>query len=207
VRTLEACLSSTERERARRLRFDRDRQRYVVRRGLLRVILGRYLGAAPEELEFQYGDCGKPELDPSTSDGSLRFNLSYTYDLALYAVARGQELGVDVERIRDKSYLGLATRYFSAAERAELRGLPVESRAQGFFNGWSRKESYVKALGTGLVTRLDSFTVNLTPGEPARLLSGAPGWSLAGLDVPAGHAAALTVGGTCECIVQGGWSS
>jgi 4'-phosphopantetheinyl transferase len=213
VRTLAPLLSSGERERAQRLRLDRDRTHFVVRRGLLRIILGRYVGAPPETIAFQYGEWGKPAIEQG-SGVPLGFNLSYSHGLALYAIARGREVGVDIERVRDgMPHADLAERYFSAPERAELRRLPAGSVASGFFNGWTRKESYVKALGTGLVTRLDSFSVSLTPGEPAELLSAhdaataADGWTLANLDAPPGHSAAITIAGSCERIVQRSWDA
>jgi 4'-phosphopantetheinyl transferase len=161
---------------------------------------------------FQYGACGKPALHPATSDGSLTFNLSYSRGLALYAVTRRQEVGVDVEHVRGRlPHADLANRYFSAPEREELLRLPARSTMQGFFNGWTRKESCVKALGTGLVTRLDSFAVTLTPGEPARLLTapqtagGPRRWTLASLDTIPGYAAAVTVAGDCERILHRPW--
>lgn len=185
--------------------MDRDRDRFIVRRGLLRVILGRYVGCHPGELEYQYGEYGKPELP-----GWLRFNLSSSRGLALYALARDRELGVDVERMRDDlRHADLADRYFSTAEREELRTLPAGVAMRAFFNGWTRKEAYVKALGTGLVTRLDSFTVSLTPGAPARLLaphvSDGRRWTLLSLDVMPGHAAALAVAGGCGRVLQRHW--
>lgn len=207
---LEALLSSDERARGARLRRDIDRQRFVARRGLLRVILGSYLGCAPEEIALRRGFFGKPELAPSTSDGSLTFNLSYSHEIAMFAVGREQEIGVDVERQRTALlHAELANRYFSAPERVELRKLPADSVATGFFNGWTRKEAYIKAIGTGLFTRLDSFAVTLTPGEPVRLRTPAPDrpgrWSLTSLDAVPGYAAALTVEGECGPILNRHW--
>jgi len=211
VPALEPLLSPAERARASRLRIDIARDAFVVRRGVLRVLLGQYLGRAPEELEFQYGPYGKPEFSPSCGDGSLTFNLSVSHGLVLYAVARDRELGVDVERVRDGlPHAGLANRYFSIGEREELRRLPSAAVIDGFFNGWTRKEAYVKAIGTGLVTRLDSFTVTLTPGAPARLqapprMDGGRPWTLTSLDTIPGYAAALVTAGDCDRIVHRPW--
>lgn len=203
---MESLLSPAERERASRLRIDRDRRQFVVRRGLLRAILGRYLDRPGGELGFQYGEFGKPSLDPRTSDGSLRFNLSYSFGVAFYAVARDVEIGVDVERLRNTvPHSAMAARYFAPAECAELERLPAEEQVQGFFNCWTRKEAYVKALGTGLVTALNSFTVNLTPGQPAVLRSDEPGWALTDLDAVPGYAAAIAVAGAYDHITQGEW--
>jgi 4'-phosphopantetheinyl transferase len=214
LQALARLLSSGETERAARLRIDRDRRQFVARRGLLRVILGRYAGSAPEDLSFQYGEYGKPSLEAGTADPSLSFNLSYSHGVALYAIARAREVGVDIERVREEMrHTELAERYFSAGERAELRTLPAGSVPRGFFNGWTRKESYVKALGTGLVTRLDRFSVSLTPGEPARVLAphaadaGVESWTLMSLDTMPGCAAALTIAGSCDCVVLGSWDA
>lgn len=210
VPVLEPLLSTSERARAFRLRIDAARDAFVVRRGLLRVILGRYLDRAPDELDFQYGDYGKPWVSHRNGDASLTFNLSVSHGLVLYAVTRDREIGVDVERVRGGlPHVGLANRFFAAAEREELRRLPADAVIRGFFNGWTRKEAYVKAIGTGLVTRLDSFAVSLTPGAPARLDAPAPAgggrWTITSLDEFAGYAAALVVAGDCERIVHRAW--
>lgn len=211
IAALWRLLSSTEQARAARLRIDRARDQFVVRRGMLRVILGHYLGRRPVELDFQYGPYGKPELAPSANDRSLTFNLSDSYGIALYAVTRDCTLGVDVEQVREhRRHVELADRYFAVAEREELHRLPARARRRAFYNGWTRKEAYVKAIGTGLVTRLDSFAVTLAPGSPARLLTHAPAirgqWTLASLDTIPGWAAALVVAGDCERIVHRPWA-
>lgn len=207
---LRSLLSPTELTRAGRLRTAAAGDHLVIRRGLLRVILAPYLCRAPRDVSFHYGDYGKPELAPGAGDRSVTFNVSVSHGVALYAVTRGRAVGVDVERMRDgMAHAGLAERYFSAAERTELGRLPAGDVAAAFFAGWTRKEAYVKALGTGLRTRLDGFAVSLAPGVPARLLAPSPGdvrrWTLAGLDTVPGWAAALAVAGDCERIVNRPW--
>lgn len=196
---LRHLLSDDERRRAARFHFERDRRRFSAGRGVLRDILGRYLNTAPQELRFHYDAHGKPSLYGS----DLRFNLSHSGGLALFAVTTGGQVGVDVERIRPEVMQeGLAKRYFSPREAAALEALPPEQQPAGFFNCWTRKEAYIKARGEGLSIPLDSFDVSLEPGEPARLLNvmGAPGeaerWSLWDLEVDAGFAAALALDST-----------
>lgn len=200
---LERTLSPQERERAERFRFDTHRRAYVVGRGTLRAILARYLGEEPARLRLATGAHGKPFL----ADGSLRFNLSHSGDLALYAVATGVEVGVDIERITaGVNHEALAARFFSPRERDELLALPAATRRDAFFACWARKEAVVKAVGDGLSMGLSDFDVTVAPGEPPRLVEvrGRPDetrrWALRALDVGPGYAAALAVEGAVSTV-------
>jgi 4'-phosphopantetheinyl transferase len=176
VRQLARTLTADERRRTKRLLFERDRRRFVVGRGLLRVILGRYLDLAPGRLRFRYGACGKPSLEASRG-GELRFSLSHAEGLALYAVARGREVGIDLERLDRLDGEGawrIARSHLSPSERAALRAVPEHRQVEAFFNCWTRKEAYLKARGDGLSRPLEQVEVSLAPGEPARLE--AVGW-------------------------------
>jgi 4'-phosphopantetheinyl transferase len=165
---LEALLADDERERAARFRFERDRSRYIAGRGMLRELLGRYLGCTPGALEFSYSEFGKPELP----DSELRFNLAHSGDLALFAFGLHDALGVDVEAERPlRDAPGIARRFFSERERAALASLPEDQQTAAFFRCWTRKEAFIKAVGEGLSYPLDGFDVTLLPGEPARLLA------------------------------------
>jgi 4'-phosphopantetheinyl transferase len=203
VQYLEQVLAADERERAARFHFQRDRVRFVAAHGLLRVILGRYLGDEPGRLTFSLGSHGKPALSaPANAPHPLRFNLSHSHDVALYAVARSREVGVDVERIRmDQDLMQLAARFFSPGEVAALRALPESILPEAFFNCWARKEAYIKAVGEGLGLDLRAFEVSLRPGEPAALLvtrhdpREASRWALHHLTPAPGYAAALAVEG------------
>jgi 4'-phosphopantetheinyl transferase len=170
---LRRTLSADELARAKRFRFARDRQRFIVARGALRDILSRYLHATPEWLSFDTSLNGKPLLSGQGDEAAagLDFNVSHSGDLALVAVARGRHVGVDIERItRDVDRELISGHSFSAEEHAQLQALPEHLRALGFFHCWTRKEAYVKARGEGLSLRLDWVQVSLVPGEPARLL-------------------------------------
>ncbi len=174
VAHLTQTLAPDEQLRAERFHFERDRQRFIVGRGVLRAILGRYLHLAPAQLQFCYGARGKPALAESLAGGKgqLHFNLAHSGNLAVYALVRGQEIGVDVEQIHPiVEMVQIAERFFATQERAALLALPPEQRQPAFFNCWTRKEAYLKALGDGLTQPLDQFIVSLGPGEPARLLS------------------------------------
>jgi 4'-phosphopantetheinyl transferase len=202
VEKLQRNLSEEELERAERFHFQRHRDHFIVARGLLRTILGRYLKVEPGRLLFQYGPKGKPELAGDTSRRALCFNLSHSHGLALYGVTRDREIGVDVERIRpDVAGEKIAERFFSPQEAATLRELPAHVRQEAFYTCWTRKEAYLKAIGEGITLRLDQFEVSVTPGEPAVLLSingdskEASSWCLKGLDPGPGFVGALAVKG------------
>jgi 4'-phosphopantetheinyl transferase len=193
-------LNQDERERAWRFRFPQGRDHFTVARGALRVILSRYLNIPPERLSFRYNAYGKPALQSELACDDLRFNLSHSRGLALCAVACGYEVGVDVEWIRaDLAGEETIARYFSNQEAETIRALPPALRTQAFFNCWTRKEAFIKAVGEGLSYPLDQFTVTVVPGQAARLLSARGGaqeagrWSLVDLNCGDGYAAALAV--------------
>src|SRR5262245_49624616 len=99
VRSLRQLLAANEQGRADRFRFQKDREHFIVARGLLRIILGRYLNRQPNQLRFGYSQYGKPALSEESGCPGLRFNLSHSHGLALFAVSRGREVGVDIEQI------------------------------------------------------------------------------------------------------------
>jgi 4'-phosphopantetheinyl transferase len=174
VDRLAGLLASDEAQRAARFRFARDRDRYIVGRGLLRTLLSRYVGRLPDELRFTYGAFEKPAL----AGGGPHFNLSHSGPLALLAVSGGAEVGIDVE-IDDADFAKerIAERFFSKAEVLELRSLPEEVQPHAFLACWTRKEAFIKARGDGLSLPLDSFDVSLAPEHPAALRR--TGWSAA----------------------------
>jgi 4'-phosphopantetheinyl transferase len=202
VERLRRNLSADELERAARFHFPRDRRRFTVARGVLRDILVRYLRVPPSALVFRYSAYGKPALADGFDDGVLRFNVSHSHEMALFAVTCGREVGIDIEFLgREIRGEEIAERFFSAGECATLRDLPQEVKHQAFFNCWTRKEAYIKAHGEGLSLPLDQFDVSLAPGEPAALLATrsdpqeACRWSMQALSPRAGYVAALAVEG------------
>lgn len=168
---LHATLTCDERDRSERLRFERDQRRFVVARGALRGVLGRYVDTPPDQIRFAYNAFGKPEL--SSEFGSrLKFNLSHSADLALIAVAADAAVGVDVERVREGNYADVARYLFSPAE--------VGLGAEAFFSCWTKREAYVKARGEGLAHRPVVF------GD---------GWSFFPLEPAPGYVGAVAVEG------------
>jgi 4'-phosphopantetheinyl transferase len=201
-------LSRDERERAGRFHFPRDRGRFVVCRGVLRTLLGHQLDVPPAHVRFVYGPYGKPAV---RADGAtVRFNVSHSDDLALYALARDREVGIDVERIRHTfATSDIAERFFSRSERERLRRMPEEARVRAFFHCWTRKEAYVKAVGDGLSLSLDRFDVSVDPDHPALLrLHGGDDrarWALYDLRAAPAYAAALAVRPESECVRMAWW--
>jgi len=164
-----ALLSCDERERAARFAGDRERRRFTVGRARLRQLLGERLAVAPEGIELVYGAGGKPRLHPRF-DSDLRFNVSHYQDVAAFAFANGREVGVDVEGVRSLADAdAVAALAFSPREHRTYLALDPIEKPLGFFNCWTRKEAFVKALGEGLRYPLHRFDVSLVPGEPACL--------------------------------------
>ncbi len=193
---LQSLLSEDERQRAARFRFDRHRQAYIGARGQLRLLLGNYLEKDPQTIRFTYNKFGKPYL----KDDVFFFNISHSGDWALMAFHPLWELGVDIEQMKaDFDGLHLVERFFSQNEIKQIRALPDSLKKEGFYNGWTRKEAYIKARGRGLNIPLAEFSVDLRPDRPAALLETSHDteairfWSVQSLPAPEGYKAAIAV--------------
>jgi 4'-phosphopantetheinyl transferase len=200
IARLAPLLSQDEYRRAERFHRPIDRQRFIAGRGILRKIISAYLALAPDEVRFAYNKYGKPSISDDQNRGALSFNLSHSNSMALYAVTRGRRVGVDVEYMReDFATLEIAERFFSKDEFEALKSAPIDQKTKAFFNCWSRKESYIKAIGMGVSYPLDGFTVSLAPDVAPTLLNvdadatEAARWKMYELDVAEGYAAALIV--------------
>lgn len=210
---LTQTLSVDERMRAERFQFEQDRQRFIIGRALLRTILGYYLGIEPGRLHFCYGMYGKPALPQMSGTSTLRFSLAHAHGLALYAVTRDREIGVDLEHIRHiAENEQIVDRYFSDREKAVFRALTADKQQEAFFTYWTCKEAYLKASGEGLTRPLNQIDVSLVPGEPARLMSvdgdvkEASRWTLQELRPVPGFVAALVVAGQGWRLSCWNWS-
>lgn len=197
---LAAALSADEQERAARFRYENLRQRFVIGRGRLRQMLGRYLNVDPAALEFAYSDHGKPLLAAKFAGAGIHFNLAHSQDLALFAFTRAGDLGVDVEMIRPlKDMKELVARFFSPRECERFREVADADRASAFFNLWTRKEAMLKATGEGIAGSLSAVEVCFLPGEPAQVIrvsgdaEAASRWSLRELAPAEGFVGAVAV--------------
>ena len=199
VARLLELLADDERERAGRYLHVPAREQFVAARAGLRLILAGYLALDSARIAFTHGPAGKPAL---AHWPGLHFNVSHSADVALIAVTRRGEVGVDVERVRPfANDLGMAERFFSPYETGVLRSLEGERRRAAFFHAWTRKEAYLKARGQGLSYGLERVEVTLLPEEAARFLriDGcerlAAQWSLHHLVPAVGCVGALTLHG------------
>lgn len=188
---LAGLLDPVERARGERLVFRRDQVRHTVAHAILRAVLGRHLGLGTDsparlrsEVRYTIAADGKPSL-AGGREARLQFNLSHSGPWVLIGATRAAAIGVDVESHRPLPDLdALAAAHFATGERAALAGLPEAARAHAFHRIWSRKEAYVKALGTGLATPLHRFEVSADAVAPH---------ALRGIDGDAAAAAAWTV--------------
>ncbi len=178
-------LSADEVDRASRYHFSRDRENFVLVRGLLRLLLGRYLDIASEQIGFAYGARGKPRVANVSSPRILEFNVSHSGELALLAITSAGRVGVDVEQVRmDFDYEEIADRFFSPAEKDLLSTLSEDIKRETFFRIWTRKEAYAKARGEGLALPMDQWEVTAEQEN---------GWCLHSLIPMPGYAGAVAV--------------
>jgi 4'-phosphopantetheinyl transferase len=191
-------LSADEQQKADRFRFDKDRHKFMIARGLLRTILSQYLESPPDQIEFSYSAKGKPSL---AADCSLFFNVSHSHQMALYGIAR-HPIGIDLEHLRPIDAVPLAQRFFSPQEATIIQSLTKSEQHRAFFRGWTQKEAYLKATGDGLVG-LESVEVALD--EPMKILKingdseTAARWFVAEIIVP-DYVAAIAGKGTTPTL-------
>jgi 4'-phosphopantetheinyl transferase len=197
VNDFRAHLSMQENARAEKFKFHKDREKYIVGHGLLRVILSLYANVAPEELKFAENRYGKPELvyPPGLN---LTFNVSHSYEMALIGIACRRQIGVDIEYVKkDFEWKEIIERFFSPREIRMINALPKDIQRRAFFTCWTRKEAYVKATGMGLSLPLKEFDVSPVPGATTLLLSSPEKtrWSMKEVDVVDSYVATVAVEG------------
>jgi 4'-phosphopantetheinyl transferase len=197
-----ALLDPEETAKAERIIIPGKRRQSYRARSELRRILGRYLDADPQALRFVYGEHGKPALAarPDGEPAPLSFNLSHSGDLALVAVVLGRpelQLGVDVEQARDgRQFASIAASFFAPDEVAVFEALAIDEQPAAFYRAWTRKEAYLKAIGTGLSFASTGFTIRYGRGEEPALLhttrlgDDARRWRMVDVPCPPGYAAA-----------------
>ena len=202
LESFQDLLDGPERERAERFLRDEDRRRFIAAHGLLRTLLGRYLDAPPERLEFLTGLWGKPALRRKAGMDDVRFSVSHSEGLVLFAFARGREVGVDVECVQpDFRWEPIAKRFFLPGEVAALSALPDADRGAAFFSFWTCKEAYVKATGRGFSLPPDRVEIFWKPDHTPMVLDvpspaqAARRWALRSLPLGRRRAAAIAAEG------------
>lgn len=210
---LDKTLSIDERQRAERFFFERDRRRFIAGRGILRVILGRYLDLPPRQIQFQYSANGKPYLSVKFHPCLIEFNLSHSSELALYALTCHRQIGIDIEALQPMPQAEeIAGQFFSENECTSILRLPKALRTKRFFELWTCKEAYIKALGEGLSHPLNQFEIaqisNNTKSivDLTQSLEESRAWSITSFQPSAGYIAALAVDNHDWRIKFGQWS-
>ncbi len=170
IETLASHLDENEWAKADKFRFETERLNYVISHGARREILAKYLECLPNVIKFKENYYGKPFLRENKK--RIYFNLSHSHEIALLAVAKKRRIGVDIEAIRKNfDEINIAEQFFSTSEIETLQSLPRNLRTKAFFDCWTRKEAFIKAVGQGLSYPLKEFSVAFSPFERARLIS------------------------------------
>jgi len=197
-------LSNKETNRSKCFYFDSDRERYIVAHGILKIILGRYLDLKTGKLQFCFGKNGKPAISTNCRNQDIRFNLSYSESIALYALTLYHEIGIDVEMVRDIPEMEeIAKRCFSINEYSIYRSSPERKKKDVFYEYWTRKEAFCKATGDGLSLPLEKFDVFKVKSDPVKLLraegdtNGSSQWFIYDLNIGPGCKAAFAIEGQC----------
>ncbi|MBD3225123.1 MAG: 4'-phosphopantetheinyl transferase superfamily protein [Caldithrix sp.] len=196
LQKIHAFLNEQEKKRADRFRFEKDRQHFIAARGQMKFLLGEYLMCNPDDIHLHFTEYGKPYLEHR----KLYFNISHSHKLALLAIRKNYEVGIDIEwKHRNIEPLKIAGRFFSQVEQDELFSLNPKQQTDGFFKCWSSKEAFIKAVGLGLSMPLRSFDVVLNPEREANLLDvrhsgyAADNWQLFNIDTHNEYASAIVV--------------
>ena len=204
-------ISADEKNRAQKFRFEDDRRNFIVARGILRSLIGHYLKINPEAISFQYSKFGKPGI---ADNNSLQFNISHSKSIAIFAFTKKLTVGVDVEFVNPNIEVrDIAENFFSRNEILNLLALPEQQQALGFFNCWTRKEAFIKAVGEGLSFPLDRFEVSLEPEKPAKLLAtdwdpnDVSKWSMYSMSAGVDFVGSLVIEGSVEKVKFYNWQN
>lgn len=163
------ALSDKEKERSEKFKFFKHRKLFIASHGFMRSVLSKYLGMEANEINYIEKENGKPILDEETfSRTRIHFNLSHSGNMAILAVSKNNDVGIDIEHLdRKNEWQKIIKRFFTPPEQEAIFKLPETQQQKAFFQTWTRKEAYMKVLGHGLSLAPDKFTVTITPERPA----------------------------------------
>ena len=188
--------------------FAKDREAFLCSHVAMRKILGEWLGIEGRAIVYEKNEYGKPSLMPAQNPQNLHFNLSHSHKIALLAIRPQHLVGVDVEWMRPLSDAErVVASHFSPIEQEAYHAVANQQKTEAFFNGWTRKEAFIKAHGLGLSFPLKQFALTLTPNQPAKLIWVADAyddgrlWSVADLEMPANYAGAVVTTGDNWSVV------
>jgi len=209
---MSVVLDADEKRRSSSLRVEGDRHNYIFTHFVLRNILSKYVALDPKGIRFIVGSFGKPTLANSGNGKLPEFSLSHSGSMVVVALCIDRPLGVDIERVRTfKEAEDIARDHFSPQEYSLIHQRPREERVLEFFRCWTRKESYIKAVGQGLSMPLDSFDTCLSQGSSGRWISRSfemsltEKWWLADIAVPDGYTGAITVSKGFDRLIYHKW--
>ena len=161
---LAGLLSQDEHDRSCRFAFPYLKNRFVLVRATLRLILSQYIQESANKIRFFYGKYGKPHL---YQENEIKFNLSHSGDCAVFAISFKDEIGIDLEEVRKDIYsLDMEKICLSEREQGCLINLPFEERMQSFYTLWACKEAVLKGLGCGLVYPIHELEVDISNAFP-----------------------------------------
>lgn len=178
INEFEGYLDEVDTKQIQKLKFDYLRNRAVITKGLLRLLIGRYLNLNPGELVFSYNEFGKPFI--SDDNDGIQFNISHSDDMAVFAFTRSAEIGVDIEKVKViDDMAGVMDLCFTEYEKNWFKTINDDSRVETFYKIWTIKEAFIKAIGRGFsfepvdieLTKETSDQImirNITPGEFSR---------------------------------------
>ncbi len=206
LQRLAKTLRANENERAGKFLIAQARERFVAARGILRQLLGMYLGLDPDKIDFRYGPQGKPSL-LATHDSNVSFSVSHSQAMGLFAFCGGGEVGVDIEEVKaDFKGMQIASHFFSEIEIDKLARLPPEQVNEAFFECWTGKEAYVKARGEGLSLPLRNFSIGFGNGEQVLRDEVGRTWSCYALEPAPGFTGAVVAAGEGWSLRYYDWS-
>lgn len=194
----ERLLNKYEWQRAEKFVFEKDRHAFIIRQAVLKELLEGYLDIKAEEVYFEFDEYGKPRMDAGVE---MHFNLSHSDGMVMYAFSKDQDVGVDIERMREGvEFDKIVENYFSDIERDVYFGFRRDERAKSFYTGWTRKEAYLKAIGLGLSKSLDKFSVSMVPNSSGGVIKGDEDWWVVDVDCPDEYQAAMSTFGELDRV-------
>jgi 4'-phosphopantetheinyl transferase len=195
---LAGSASEQELAHAKRFRFSKDRDEFITGRGFRRYILSSYLEIPLHAVQFRQGQYGKPELVNRMHGSRLTFSISHSCGMILSAITVDKEVGIDIEFIDSKvDFRRLEPLVFSPSEVMWLSQVSDQERQRNYFQCWTRKEAFLKALGEGLSDRIRQLEIISRDGELVPSMSGisTDHWKIRDLDVGSAFAATVVVAG------------
>jgi len=201
-------LSKDEIEKASGFKFDVHREQSIISRGVLRILLGKYLQQPPRSVSFGYSEFDRPFLK---GNSNLQFNVSHSGNRSVFGFVQNAEIGVDIEKLKsDFEVMDIAQNFFSSDEIQTLQALPENQKVAGFFRCWTRKESFIKAKGSGLSFSLTSFSVSLNLDNAKLLrtdwkLTEKEEWRLFSFEPEIGYIGALSIRGNIDRVYYSNW--